>query len=220
MITEAAETPLPSDFYATPDPVAIARALVGCYLVHEIDGFRTVGRITETEAYWAPADQASHARNGRRTKRTETMFGPPGTAYVYLCYGIHHLFNVVTGPQDTAHAVLVRALEPVAGIGTMLRRRGYTGPTDSAARPGVGDLKPQLTAGPGVLSQAMGITTRLDGTPLTKATGLWIEDRGQRPPAGQLEATERVGIAYAGAEWIAKPWRFYDRRSRFVSQPR
>lgn len=201
--------------------MAIARSLLGCYLVRAVNGRRTAGRITETEAYWAPEDQASHARNLRRTARTATMFGPPGTAYVYLCYGIHHLFNVVTGPVDTPHAVLVRALEPVEGIEEMLRRRGFAAFAESTPSRSPAGMKPQLSAGPGVLSQAMSITTDLDGALLTTTTsGIWIEDRGDRPGDAHIRATERVGIGYAGAEWIAKPWRFYDRRSRFVSKPR
>jgi DNA-3-methyladenine glycosylase len=213
--------PLPKSFYAQNDPVAIARSLLGCYLVRTVDGTRTVGRITETEAYWAPDDQASHARNGRRTGRTETMFGPAGTAYVYLCYGIHHLFNVVTGPVGTPHAVLLRALQPAEGVATMLQRRGFAAFAESDTPPAPDRLKPQLSAGPGVLSQAMAISTRLDGALLTStASGIWIEDRGDRPPASDIVATQRVGIDFAGAEWVAKPWRFYDRRSRFVSKPR
>ena len=211
---------LPAEFYAQADPVVLARRLLGCFLVRETEGRRTVGRITETEAYWAPDDQASHARNERRTARTETMYGPPGTAYVYLIYGLHHLFNVVTGPREVPHAVLVRALEPVEGIPTMLRRRKQP-PARKEQAVDPERLTPQLSAGPGVLSQAMSITTDLDGSDLTSpAAGIWIEDRGQRLAPEHIVATQRVGIAYAGPEWVAKPWRFYDRRSRFVSKPR
>jgi DNA-3-methyladenine glycosylase len=211
---------LPREFYELADPVDLARRLLGCYLVREVQGRRTAGRITETEAYWAPADRASHARDHRRTARTETMFGPPGTAYVYLIYGLHHLFNVVTGPRDVPHAVLIRALEPAEGLRTMAQRRQHPLPPTSGARP-LAALKPQLSAGPGVLSQAMEITTALDGSDLTSpAAGIWIEDRGDRPPERDIVATPRVGIDYAGPEWVAKPWRFYDGNSRFVSKPR
>jgi DNA-3-methyladenine glycosylase len=211
---------LPESFYAAPDPTHVARALLGCFLVHEAAGVRTVGRITETEAYWAPDDQASHARNYRRTARTETMFGAPGTAYVYLCYGIHQLFNVVTGPEEVPHAVLVRALEPVEGLEYMMIRRKYPFPSGERS-PTLDKIKPQLSAGPGVLSQAMGISTDLNGQKLTTPTaGIWIEDRADRPTEAAIVATPRIGIDYAGPHWIAQPWRFYDRRSRFVSSPR
>ena len=144
---------LPESFYNRKDVVKIARELLGKILVTEF-GVRTSGIIVETEAYAGITDKASHAYGGRRTGRTEVMYSPGGTAYVYLCYGIHHLFNVVTNIEGIPHAVLIRAIEPVEGIETMLERRGKT------------KLSPSLTAGPGALSQALGISTALTGTSL------------------------------------------------------
>jgi DNA-3-methyladenine glycosylase len=124
---------LPADFYLRTDVVQIARELLGKVLVTAFDGHRTAARISETEAYRAPDDRASHAFGNRRTARTEVMFQPGGRAYIYLCYGIHHLFNVVTAPADVAHAVLVRAAEPLEGEAIMRERRGW--PPLEKARP-------------------------------------------------------------------------------------
>lgn len=125
--------------------------LLGATITTHIDGLTTSGKIVETEAYRAPDDKGSHAYGNRRTKRTATIFGQPGTAYIYLCYGLHHMLNVVTGPEDVAHAILIRAVEPLEGIQIMSQRRGKK-VTDK-----------NLTNGPGKLAQAMGITTELDG---------------------------------------------------------
>lgn len=126
--------------------VQVSQDLLGKILVNQVDGHLTAGRIVETKAYRAPEDQASHAANNRRTDQTETMFLLGGTAYIYLIYGLHHLFNVVTGPKDMAHAVLIRGLEPLVGLDQMLKRRGLKLP------------KTQLSAGPGVflLKQPLG----------------------------------------------------------------
>src|SRR6201996_8300451 len=112
-------SPLPPSFYDRPDVVKVARDLLGKVLVTAFDGERTSGRIIEVEAYNGVIDRASHAYSGRRTRRTEIMFGPGGSAYVYLIYGIYHLFNVVTNKKDVPHAVLVRALQPLEGIDIM-----------------------------------------------------------------------------------------------------
>lgn len=129
---------LQAPFYLRDDVVAIAQELLGTILVTEWEGVRTTARIVETEAYRGPEDKASHAYNNRRTARTEVMFGPGGHAYVYLCYGIHHLFNVVTGPAEIPHAVLVRAVEPLAGIDIMMARRQRTQNKEVNIRPGAG----------------------------------------------------------------------------------
>jgi DNA-3-methyladenine glycosylase len=145
---------LPRAFYTRGDAVAVARELLGSLLVARArDGRRVSGIIVETEAYRGPEDRASHAYGGRRTRRTETMYAPGGTAYVYFVYGMYHQFNVVTNVADVPHAVLVRALEPVEGVDLMRRRRGGVAP-------------PELTSGPGRLCIALGIDRRLYGADL------------------------------------------------------
>ena len=179
---------------ASEDVAAIAEQLLGYYLVSSFEGRLTAGRIVETEAYRGPEDKASHAYNNRRTARTEVVFHAAGHAYVYLCYGIHHLFNIVTGPREVPHVVLIRGLEPVHGIEHMLRRRGKSA------------LQPQLSAGPGVLSKAMGIDRSHTGTNmLDPQAKIWLSPR----PGEEIEciASPRVGIDYA-EEWIGIPWRF------------
>lgn len=172
-------------------------------LVTKIGGQRTSGRIVETEAYRGATDRASHAWNNRRTKRTEIMYGHGGVAYVYLCYGIHHLFNVVTNVKDVPHAVLIRALEPVEGIDTMLWRCGKQ------------KVDTTLTAGPGSLSKALGITTALTGESLSGDV-LWIEDALPVPKA-QIVAGTRVGVAYAMDDAYL-PYRFSVRGNPWVSK--
>lgn len=195
---------LPS-FFTRPDPVQVAKDLLGKYLVTQFDGQRTVGKIVETEAYRAPDDRACHAFGNRRTARTEVMFAEGGCAYVYLCYGIHHLFNVVTGPEGMAHAVLVRAVEPVEGVELMLARRGME------------RLQPKLTAGPGALTQALGIHTSHSGLSLLDPKGsFWLEDRGEQVPAENIIASPRVGVAYA-KECALWPWRFRVKDSAWTS---
>lgn len=194
---------LTTGFYRGTDVVGIARALLGKILCTR-DGDRvTTGRIVETEAYGGVSDRASHAHGGRRTARTETMYAPGGVAYVYLCYGIHHLFNVVTGPQDRPDAVLIRGLEPLEGVETMLARRGMKA------------LQPRLTAGPGVLARALGITRSDDGLDL-RGDRLWIEDDGFGVPAAHILAGPRVGVGYAGED-AKRAWRFRIKGSIYTS---
>ncbi len=190
-------------FYADKDVLKVAKALLGKVLVTEIDGIRTSGRIVETEAYNGAADRASHAWNNRRTNRTEVMFGPGGVAYVYLCYGIHHLFNVVTNSEDVPHAVLVRGLEPLEGIDHMLFRCGKQ------------KVDYTLTAGPGSLSKALGITTGLTGQSLLGDV-IWIED-APPVPKKDIVAGTRVGVAYA-LEDAYLPYRFSVKGSSWVSK--
>ena len=205
-----AAKPLPPEFYQRTDVVRIARELLGMVLVSEWEGQRTAGRITETEAYRAPDDRACHAYGNRRTARTEVMFQEGGRAYIYLCYGIHHLFNVVTAPAGQAHAVLVRALEPLEGLGLMARRRGIAG---QSAKEMI-----RLTTGPGALSQALNLRTEGSGQSLLlPGSAFWIEDRGLRVPEVDIACGPRIGVDYAG-DCAAWPWRFWLRDSPFVSK--
>ena len=185
---------LERDFYLRDDVILIAKELLGKVLVSEVDGKVTWGIIVETEAYKGPEDKASHAYGNRLTKRTKTMFEKGGTAYIYLNYGIHSLFNVVTNKEGIPHAVLVRALEPLEGLDIMLQRRNMK------------EVNFNLTNGPGKLTQALGITTSLNGIDLCdKRSPVTIEDRGIEVPA--IDAGPRVGIDYA-EEYKDKPWRF------------
>lgn len=194
---------LGNGFYERPDVLKIAQELLGKLLVTKIGGQRTSGRIVETEAYRGVTDRASHAWNNRRTKRTEIMYSHGGVAYVYLCYGIHHLFNVVTNVKDVPHAVLVRALEPVEGIDTMLWRCGKQ------------KVDTTLTAGPGSLSKALGITTALTGESLS-GNAVWIEE-ALPVPKTQIVAGTRVGVAYAMDDAYL-PYRFSVRGNPWVSR--
>lgn len=196
---------LPRDFYLDSDVVSIAQSLLGKVLFSNIDGQYTSGIIVETEAYKAPEDKASHAYNNRRTARTETMFGLPGRSYIYLCYGIHHLFNVVTGPAETAHAVLIRAVEPLEGVDVMLKRRKMS------------TVGQRLTAGPGSLSVALGLHRLLDGTDLTKKGSPIGISEGQRNLNEKgIVASPRVGVAYA-EECALWPWRFRVKGNQWTS---
>lgn len=197
---------LSEKFYRRDDVVQIAQDLLGTLLVTNFEGQKTVGKIVETEAYRAPEDKASHAYDHRRTKRTEVMYAPGGTAYVYLIYGMHHLFNVVTNVQGIPHAVLIRAIEPIENLDLMRQRRQLPA------------INPQLTAGPGVLSKAMGITIEHTGLRLTsKSSPIWIESRKEPLLDSDIMASPRVGIDYA-EEWALKNWRFRIRNSTWTSK--
>lgn len=185
---------LPVDFYRRDDVVSIARDLLGKVLCTNVDGKKTQIIVTETEAYAGVDDRASHAFGGRRTKRTEPMFGPPGTAYVYLCYGIHHLFNVVTNEAGIPQAVLVRAGYALHGLDTMLVRRGKS-KSDKT-----------LLAGPGSVAKALGISTRLTGSSLS-GDSIRIEDHDVRIDNDRITAGPRVGVDYAGEDALL-PYRF------------
>ncbi|MDX9750050.1 MAG: DNA-3-methyladenine glycosylase [Flavobacteriales bacterium] len=169
----------------------LARLLLGKVLATTFDGLRTAAVITETEAYVGAGDRASHAYGDRRTPRTAPMYGPGGHAYVYLCYGIHHLFNVVAGPPGTPHAVLVRAAFPVEGIAVVGARRAPAPPTMN---------------GPGTVGQGMGIHVRHTGLDLC-AGPITIEDHGHVVPPARVIAGPRVGVDYAGPD-ARLPYRF------------
>lgn len=197
---------LPKSFYTRTDVVQISKDLLGKYLVTEFDGQRTVGKIVETEAYRAPDDKACHAHLNRFTKRTQVMFEEGGVAYVYLCYGIHHMFNVVTAKKGMAHAILVRGVEPIENVELMLERRGMD------------KLKPQLTAGPGVLSKAMGITKDWTGTSLVADdAAIWIADVGKKIEEKDIICSPRVGIDYA-EECALWDWRFRIKGNKWTSK--
>jgi len=191
--------PLPPGFYAR-DTVVVAKALLGQLLVSTVGGRRCLARIVETEAYVGPHDPACHAAGWRRTARTETLYGPPGRAYVYFTYGMHWCLNVVTEPPGFPAAVLLRAAEPLEGLATMRRRRGP-----------VADLA--LAAGPARLTQALGVARRLDGHDLT-AGPLWIA-AGRPVPARRIATGPRIGI-HVAMDW---PLRFYVADDPFVSRP-
>ncbi|MDR3679143.1 MAG: DNA-3-methyladenine glycosylase [Flavipsychrobacter sp.] len=195
---------LPESFYTREDVVQVASELLGKVLVTNFNGEYTAGMIVETEAYAGVIDKASHAHGGRRTSRTEVMYSKGGVAYVYLCYGIHHLFNVVTHFKDTPHAVLVRALEPLDGIPYMLQRRNKE------------KLVSAVTAGPGALSAAMGIDKHMTGARLS-GPDIYIEDRGIQIKSKDIIAGTRVGVAYAQDDAML-PYRFWIKDNKYVSK--
>jgi DNA-3-methyladenine glycosylase len=196
---------LPYSFYQEEDVNSIAVKLLGKQLFTRVDGELTGGTIVETEAYKGIIDKASHAYGGRLTNRTRTMYQAGGVSYVYLCYGIHHLVNVVTAGLNTPHAVLIRGLEPTTGLEIMLQRRNMAA------------LKPNLTAGPGALSKALAIDRTLNGKDLM-GDEIWIEDNQIRFQPHEIVAAPRVGVAYAG-EYALLPWRYYVAGNKFVSKP-
>ncbi|MBC5774128.1 DNA-3-methyladenine glycosylase [Pontibacter sp. KCTC 32443] len=195
---------LTKDFYTRPNVVQIAQELLGKYIYTSVDGMLTGGMIVETEAYSGENDRACHAHMNRRTARTEIMYHEGGVAYVYLVYGIYNLFNIITNTEGKADAVLVRAIEPEIGTEEMLLRRNMP------------LIKPNLTAGPGVLSIALGINRKHYGEDLTGNT-IWVEDKGITIPEESIIAVPRIGIDYAGDDALL-PWRFYVKNSKWVSK--
>jgi len=186
---------LPRTFFARPT-LTVARDLLGCYLVHETSAGRLAGRLVEVEAYLGPRDPASHAY--RRTARSEVMWGPPGTAYVYFSYGNHACLNVVTAPEGTAGAVLLRAIEPVEGVDAMAARRGTSVPK-------------LIGGGPGRLTEALGVTLAHNRADLVDGRLHLV--RGPRPR--RIVATPRIGISAARDV----RWRFVDAGSPCLSRP-
>jgi DNA-3-methyladenine glycosylase len=194
---------LPIAFYLRTDVLTIARELIGKLLVTNFNGERTSGRIVETEAYNGAIDRASHAFGGRRTRRTEVMFGKGGVAYVYLCYGIHHLFNVVTNDTDIPHAVLVRAIEPVEGADVMLQRMNKPKPDYTIGK------------GPGNVCKALGISTRHTGISLL-GDEMFIADDGFEVKPDSIIASPRIGVDYAGKD-AALLYRYSVKGNPYVS---
>lgn len=194
---------LARQFYMGKDVVALARQLIGKIIVTRINDCTTKARIVETEAYIGLTDRASHSFNGRRTARNEHMYAEAGTAYVYICYGMHHLFNVVTNDKDIPDAVLIRAAEPLWGIDIMLKRTGKK------------KLDNTLTKGPGNLAKALGISKVHSGTKL-QSNLIYIADDGLLNEAVQIGKSRRIGVESSG-EAAHYPFRFYVKGNPFVS---
>ena len=196
---------LPESFYTDTNVIYQAKSLLGKYLFTSIDNTITGGYIVETEAYNGIIDKASHAYGNRLTPRTKTMFMQGGIAYVYLCYGIHEMFNVVTSVEGQPHAILIRALHPTEGIEAMLCRRNMPA------------LKPNVTKGPGSVAKALGISRAINALSLQSDT-IWIEDRRLTFKDEEIAAVPRVGVDYAGADALL-PYRFYVKGNPYVSKP-
>lgn len=178
---------IPLSYYQHSDVISIAKALIGKCLFTNIGGTVTAGMITETEAYAGVADRASHAFGGRRTERTKIMYAEGGISYIYLCYGVHYLFNVVTGMKEEPHAVLVRAIYPAIGIEKMLERTRKNA------------ISYKVTDGPGKLSKALGISTKQNGFKLNSDV-VWIEDLKTGFNEEDIMISERIGVQYAGED--------------------
>lgn len=191
-------------FYLRNDVVQIGQELLGTVLNTRIGNKITSGTIVETEAYCGSIDRASHAYPSRLTNRNKIMFEEGGKAYVYLIYGIHYLFNIVTNQSNMADAILIRAIEPVAGLDTMMQRRRKN------------SMK-RLTSGPGILSEAMGIDKSFYGEDLT-GNRVWLEYAPENPEKIQIIKTTRIGVDYAGDD-AKLPWRFYIKDNPWISKP-
>lgn len=194
---------LPVQFYKRADVVLIARELIGKIIVTNFNGLITSGRIVETEAYVAITDKASHAYNGKRTARNEQMYAAAGTAYVYICYGMHHLFNVVTNVKNIPDAVLIRAVEPITGIDIMLARTGRI------------KLDNSLTKGPGNAAKALGITKKNSGINLLDDE-IYLADDEFVMDDKLIGVSKRIGIDGSG-DAAMLPYRFYIKENHFVS---
>ena len=196
---------IPAWFYERNDVVAVARELLGKYLFTCINGVVTGGYIVETEAYDGVNDKAAHSYGGKLTPRTKTMFAGGGIAYVYLCYGIHEMFNIVVSNEGDPRAILIRAIHPTIGVEEMMQRRKMN------------ILMPNITSGPGSVAQALGINRTLNGISL-QSNVLWLEDMELSFTDDEVAAVPRVGVAYA-LEDALLPYRFYVRGNVHVSKP-
>lgn len=202
-----AESPnkIPFSYYLNSDVIFLAKDLLGKVLYTQIDGEITSGIIVETEAYFGIQDKASHAYGGRRTDRTETLYNQGGVSYVYLCYGIHHLFNIVSSVEGEPHAVLIRGIEPLTGKDIMEIRRNMSA------------TKAAISAGPGSAAKALGIDRSFNKKDLG-GEEIWLEDHGIRYTEDQIAASPRVGVAYAQEDALL-PWRFFIKGNKYVSKP-
>ncbi len=194
---------LPLSFYNGKDVVAIARQLLGKILVTKIDGLVTSGKIVETEAYVGLTDKASHSFDGKRTARNEHMYSAAGTAYIYICYGMHQMMNIVTNEKDIPDAVLIRAIEPLEGIEIMLQRTGKA------------QLDKTLTRGPGNVGKALGIFKHHSGINLL-GKEIYLLDDGQKITGDIIGISKRIGVESAGPDALL-PYRFYIKKNKYVS---
>lgn len=196
---------LPFSYYQNQDVLFLAQDLLGKILYTNINGQVTAGIIVETEAYMGTVDKASHAYGGRRTARTETLYLQGGTSYVYLCYGIHYLFNIVTAREGEPHAVLIRGVEPFKGIDIIEKRRGLKA------------SNPRISSGPGSAAKALGIDITFNKKELNHDE-IWVEDHGIRYSDDLIASVPRVGVDYA-EEHATLPWRFFVKTNIYVSKP-
>lgn len=207
---------LKNDFFERSDVVTLSQDLIGMKLVTCIEDHQCEGIITETEAYCGLTDKACHAYLGRNTNRTQIFYKSGGLSYVYLCYGIHNLFNIIVGPKDDPKAILIRAVEPTLGLETMMARR-FSNKTKKFKKKSSGASKSfndkdsnndslikNLANGPGKLTQAFGIKKMHNGLKLALKDKIWIESTGLKL---KYIATPRIGIDYAGED-AKLPWRF------------
>ena len=191
-------------YYLNSDTLELAKNFLGKKLISNINSNLTSGIIVETEAYLGITDRASHAYNNKITKRTKPMYEEGGIAYIYLCYGAHHLFNIVTHKKGIPHAILIRAIEPLDGIDVMLKRRN------------IKSLKQELTNGPGKLTQALGITTKHNSIALV-GNKIWIEKIGDNIKKKDILSIPRMGVDYAGRD-AELPYRFYLKNNKWASK--
>lgn len=194
---------VPLSFYNRKDVVQIAEELLGKIIVTDFNGIITSGRIVETEAYTGITDRASHSFGGKRTARNEHMYSSAGTAYVYICYGMHQMMNIVTNEKEIPDAVLIRAIEPLKGIAMMLKRTGKI------------FLDKTLTRGPGNVGKALGIFKHHSGLFLL-GKEIYLLDDGQPIEKEHIGISKRIGVKSAGADALL-PHRFYVKRNRYVS---
>jgi len=196
---------LPESYYLDNDVVKLSRDLIGKYLFTRLDGVVTGGYIVETEAYNGVVDKASHAYGNRLTPRTQTMYMQGGIAYVYLCYGIHEMLNIVTSVEGRPQAILIRAVNPTIGLDIMQYRRNMA------------VIKPTITMGPGSVAKALGVSRKINGISLQSDT-LWLEDQGLSFTDDEVAVVPRVGVDYAGDDALL-PYRFYVKGNKYVSKP-
>ncbi|MFB9107445.1 DNA-3-methyladenine glycosylase [Flavobacterium gyeonganense] len=192
-------------YYQNRDVLYLAKDLLGKVLFTQINGQVTADIIVETEAYYGLTDKASHAYGGRRTNRNETMYSEGGVSYVYLCYGIHYLFNIVSSVEGEPHAILIRGIEPLIGKEIIESRRK------------ISVTNPSISSGPGSAAKALGIDKSFNEKDLT-GEEIWIEDHGTQYQADQVASTSRIGVAYAKEDALL-PWRFFIKNNKYVSKP-